>query len=108
MNMSREDDVGLVPLNPLRQLDIAIKFLAVPARRRAVGWRMIDPNPGLFRLGAVASQLLFDGLFCTGAVPPGTNRDEYVVQRHTVSVRRYAHQLYPAHPSRDFFAVGVA
>src|SRR5882724_7468797 len=105
--MAREDDVWLVPPNPLRQLDIAIEFLAVPARRRTIGRRMINPDPGLLRLGTVTSQLCFDGLFGAGAIPPGTNRDKDIVQRHAVSIGRYAHQFYPAHPARGLFAIGV-
>ena len=106
MHVPGEDDVGLVFLDPLGQLDVAIGPAAAPAGRGLARRRVIDPDPRLLLARGIALELLGDRRPLGRAVPPGADREEDAADRHRLPVAH--HVRHRAHPAGDLLAVAGA
>src|SRR5690242_3827756 len=105
MHMAGEHDVGLVALDPFSQPDIAEKAIAAPTRRRPSGRGVMNPDPGLRRLGRSGlGELLPDTGPYHRSVPPRADSKENAPELERLAVRGDAFVVRRLQPARGLLA----
>src|SRR6266404_5434286 len=108
MHVPRDHHRRLVALDPSRELDVAEKALAAPARRRIRRRRVMGPDPSLGPHRGSLAKLVFDACFHQRSIPPRTDREKSVADSQAVAIAGNAELADLADPSRNLFALGTA
>jgi hypothetical protein len=107
VDVAADDDVGLVPVDPGREVVVGELPAPVPAQRGAGRRGVVDPDPEPGPVDGARRELRVDLGAGDGPVPPRADGEPDAVDVGGRAVDEHPLGVHPVQPAGDLLAVGA-